>query len=350
MRSRVRSAAARARPRRPGRRLRQARRAPRRSRCARAARGRRRARRVGSGRTARRSGGRARARPTATASVASVPTTGSRRRRRKARSQPARAAAGGGRRQRQRRVRPAAPGCEREHRHLRQRAPPPRPRPTGTPACRTPTRRGRRPGRAREASCCTAPVGSTPASRATSARNAVPERERVPGVQPAVAELVDRAQREVPEVVELPDAREVEEVVPTGQVAHQKPERDAEAHTRGDRRRAPHAGTGTVGVCPCSAAAGARRRAPRPRSRRAGSTRARATECTANITAVARNSAPRLHASAAEKPGTRSAAAIRKPGTSRHAVAAPRRRPSPVPVSGSSRAMARAGQREQREV
>ena len=46
----------------------------------------------------------------------------------------------------------------------------------------------------------------------------VPERERVPGVEPAVPELVDRAQREPAEVEQLPHAREVEVVVAAGQV------------------------------------------------------------------------------------------------------------------------------------
>ena len=56
----------------------------------------------------------------------------------------------------------------------------------------------------------------------------VPEREGVAGVEAAVAELVHGAQREAAEVVELPHAGEVEEVVPTAQVPGEKPERDPE--------------------------------------------------------------------------------------------------------------------------
>ena len=54
----------------------------------------------------------------------------------------------------------------------------------------------------------------------------VPEREGVPRVEPAVLELVDRPERQPAEVGELPHAGEVEEVVPTGQVPGDRPERD----------------------------------------------------------------------------------------------------------------------------
>ena len=56
----------------------------------------------------------------------------------------------------------------------------------------------------------------------------VPEREGVAGVQAAVPELVDGAERQPAEVVELPHAGEVEEVVAACQVGRDRPERDPE--------------------------------------------------------------------------------------------------------------------------
>ena len=56
---------------------------------------------------------------------------------------------------------------------------------------------------------------------------AVPERKRVAGVQAAVAELVDRAERDRAEIVELADAAEVEERVSLW-LAREVPEREAE--------------------------------------------------------------------------------------------------------------------------
>ena len=56
---------------------------------------------------------------------------------------------------------------------------------------------------------------------------AVPERERVAGMEAAVLELVDGAQRERAEVVELPDAAEVEDHVALDD-ALDPPERGAE--------------------------------------------------------------------------------------------------------------------------
>ena len=56
----------------------------------------------------------------------------------------------------------------------------------------------------------------------------VPERKRVAGVEPAVAELVDGAERQPAEVLELPHAGEVEEVVAAREVRGDGPERDPE--------------------------------------------------------------------------------------------------------------------------
>ena len=58
-------------------------------------------------------------------------------------------------------------------------------------------------------------------------QEAVPEREGVPRMQPAVPELVERPQRERAERLELPDASEVEEPVPL-HLAGDVPQRDAE--------------------------------------------------------------------------------------------------------------------------
>ena len=67
----------------------------------------------------------------------------------------------------------------------------------------------------------------------------VPERERVPRMQPAVDELVDRADVQRPECVELPHAPEVEQRVPVDD-AGDAPERDPEEETRRrDRDRVP---------------------------------------------------------------------------------------------------------------
>ena len=60
----------------------------------------------------------------------------------------------------------------------------------------------------------------------------MPERERVPGVEAAVAELVHAPQRQSAEVVELANAGEMEEVVPARQVPGQEPERDPEPDPR----------------------------------------------------------------------------------------------------------------------
>src|SRR5206468_10691013 len=59
---------------------------------------------------------------------------------------------------------------------------------------------------------------------------AVPQRKRVAGMQPAVDELVDGAEVQRAERVELPDAAEVEERVAMDD-AGDVPERDAERET-----------------------------------------------------------------------------------------------------------------------
>ncbi len=66
----------------------------------------------------------------------------------------------------------------------------------------------------------------------------MPEWERIPGVEAAVAELVHAPQRQSAEVVELANAGEMEEVVPSRQVPGQEPERNPEPDPRDrDRRR-----------------------------------------------------------------------------------------------------------------
>ena len=65
----------------------------------------------------------------------------------------------------------------------------------------------------------------------------VPERERVPGMEPAVPELVDRPQGERAEVVELAHAADVEQRVAVDDSGN-VPERDPEADSGDDRERA----------------------------------------------------------------------------------------------------------------
>ena len=87
-------------------------------------------------------------------------------------------------------------------------------------------------------SCSTTDVGSTPPSFATSASQRVPERERIPGVQAAVLELVDRAHGERAELVELPHAPEMEERVAVHD-SLDAPEGDAETDARERDEAAP---------------------------------------------------------------------------------------------------------------
>ena len=84
-------------------------------------------------------------------------------------------------------------------------------------------------------SCSTTFVGSTRASFGDEREPAVPERERVSRMEPAVLELVHRAQRERAEVVELPDAAEVEERVAVDDALdppEERAEHDSREHDR----------------------------------------------------------------------------------------------------------------------
>src|SRR5439155_18162918 len=65
---------------------------------------------------------------------------------------------------------------------------------------------------------------------------AVPERERVAGVQTAVLELVDGAEVEVAELDELADTCKVEEPVAADDARH-VPERDPEPEPAGEHQR-----------------------------------------------------------------------------------------------------------------
>ena len=68
----------------------------------------------------------------------------------------------------------------------------------------------------------------------------VPERERVARVQAAVGELVDRAQREPVEGIELANAREMEERV-AGEGRRDPPERDPEQDAAAEQEQRPGA-------------------------------------------------------------------------------------------------------------
>ena len=72
-------------------------------------------------------------------------------------------------------------------------------------------------------------------------QEAVPERERVPGMEAAVGELVRGVEREVVEGEELLDAGEVEEPV-AADVAGDAPEQEAEEHAGSQHRPSPRDG------------------------------------------------------------------------------------------------------------
>ncbi len=135
--------------------------------------------------------------------------------------------------QRQRRERPAAAGGEREDPDRRREHREPAPGRTEDLLARLP-RDDERDRHEHARLVLNDRRRVDPGEPGDEGEEAVPERECVPGVQPAVTELVDGAERERPEVVELPDAGEVEEVVPTGQMPHQEPERDPEADAGGN--------------------------------------------------------------------------------------------------------------------
>ena len=117
-----------------------------------------------------------------------------------------------GRRQRERRERAAVPGREAEERERRgEHGGPGRREPkTATPASKTTHARERREQRRLVAHD---QLGIEPGEPRDEREEAVPERERIAGVEPAVLELVDGAQVQARQVDELAHARLVEQAV-----------------------------------------------------------------------------------------------------------------------------------------
>ena len=150
------------------------------------------------------------------------------------------------------------------------------------------SRRRRRPPprrrRTRAARAATARAGRRAGIDAGDPRDereeAVPQRERVAGVQPAVLELVDGAQVQVAELDELPHARLVEEAVagdgaldvPEQPAEHDAPREPDEPRAAGPRRRSPVARTRARRR---SAATKTTQRARRPRGGSSGAPRTR---------------------------------------------------------------------------
>ena len=138
---------------------------------------------------------------------------------------------------------------------------------------------------------------------------AVPERERVAGVQPAVGELVHGVERERVERLELAHAREVEEAV-AADLAGDVPEQDAEHRIP---RRATHQRPGGAARDEEHVRANDSA-ARRPAREQQHERQARATPPTANVTASAPKISASDQASVAAAPRSPSARATTAPG------------------------------------
>ena len=144
--------------------------------------------------------------------------------------------AGGGRRQRERRVRAAATGGEREHPNLGDEHGEPAPDRAEDLSARLPGDEKR--GGHEHARLVEDDRGGVHSCEPGDEREeGMPEWERVPGVEAAVAELVHAPQRQSAEVVELANAGEMEEVVPSRQVPRSGTR--ARSRTRSPRPRPP---------------------------------------------------------------------------------------------------------------
>ena len=147
---------------------------------------------------------------------------------------------------------------------------------------------------------------------------AVPEREGVAGVEPAVGELDHALEREVAEREELPHPGEMEEPV-AAHLAGDPPQQQAEQDARGGDR------PGAVQRTLPTAQDRARRGRDDPAARRSASVSPSPPE-TRNVSASAPAIAARPHASVAATPRTPSARAISQPGASTTPVASTSRR------------------------
>ena len=161
-----------------------------------------------------------------------------------------------GRGQREEDVGAAHPRGERDHRHLRRRGHarspgPPEERPAGLEGDE---HRERREDRRKVRDD---PLRILARELRDERDEAVPERERVPGMQAAVGELRDTLEREVVELEQLPRPREVEQPV-----ALHRRRRDPQEHAD-DRAPEDHPGTPRNGLgARASAGSGGARAAP----------------------------------------------------------------------------------------
>ena len=250
------------------------------------------------------------------------------------------------RRQRERGVRAAASGGEREHRDLDEEHREPAPR---RPEDRLPGLPGDEERRRHEHGRLVQhdPLRVDAAELGDEREERVPERERVPGVEPAVPELVDGAQREPAEVEQLPHAREVEVVVAAGQVARSatraRSRRRAPATRHRDRSRAILEGQTPPGVCPLQdrPTSGSAPRRPRaaPARARGTSGRRRRPSSRRRARRAPRRGRPRSPAPAAPARRARPAGA----GTPSPRRAGPRARPRSPAAAARCRAPAARG-------
>ena len=181
--------------------------------------------------------------------------------------------------------------------------------------------------------------------------NAVPERERVAGMQAPVAKLVDDAERrQLRRLGELADTCEMEERVAVDDRRRPPddcPERHPRGHERGDRQRARR----VRGERDRAGGAEARPRARRPRALPRCRSRASGDPFARNVTPIATRTSHEPPGQRSRPPPGRSAPASRSragsnaPGTSTtHANAAARRIARPAPSAGRTRDRARTAQ------